>query len=55
MITLFEEEQNAPQDPKQPPFPDDTWCKWCAGTGHPYGDESKGICKCPEHRKENQK
>src|SRR5262245_8636525 len=29
-----------------PPFPDSdgdpTWCVWCGGTGHPYGDESYG-------------
>lgn len=39
----------------QPPFADAEWandddplCLWCAGTGHPYGDESYGICECPE-------
>lgn len=40
------------ENKEKPPFPKDTWCKWCAGTGHPYGDESKGICKCPDRRKE---
>ena len=37
-----------------PPFADAAWandkdamCLWCAGTGHPYGDESYGMCKCP--------
>lgn len=37
-----------------PPFANAEWasgkdamCLWCAGTGHPYGDESLGICKCP--------
>lgn len=38
-----------------PPFADAEWandenamCLWCAGTGHPYGDESYGMCKCPK-------
>ena len=45
-----------------PPFADAEWagpendaqlnpfrmCEWCAGTGHPYGDESYGMCKCPD-------
>ncbi len=37
-----------------PPFANASWandkdamCLWCAGTGHPYGDESYGICKRP--------
>ena len=37
-----------------PPFADAEWandpeplCLWCAGTGHPHGDERYGICKCP--------
>ena len=44
-----------------PPFADAEWagpendakpnpfrmCEWCAGTGHPHGDESYGMCKCP--------
>jgi protein gp37 len=36
-----------------PPFADASWkddptmCQWCAGTGHPYGDERYGICECP--------
>jgi len=37
-----------------PHFVDNGWasdfnptCLWCAGTGHPYADESYGICKCP--------
>lgn len=37
-----------------PPFGDAEWenkpgslCRWCAGTGHPYADESYGICECP--------
>lgn len=37
-----------------PPFADAEWakdkdapCLWCAGTGHPYADESYGICECP--------
>jgi hypothetical protein len=36
-----------------PPFADAAWkddptmCKWCAGTGHPHGDERYGMCKCP--------
>ena len=37
-----------------PPFADAEWardpdamCLWCAGTGHPYGDESYGMCECP--------
>ena len=25
----------------------DPFCLWCAGTGHPYGDESYGMCECP--------
>jgi len=36
-----------------PPFADAEWardadamCLWCAGTGHPFGDESYGMCKC---------
>lgn len=29
------------------PLVDPTWCEWCAGTGHPYGDEAYGMCKCP--------
>lgn len=36
------------------PFADAEWandpdamCLWCAGTGHPYGDESYGMCDCP--------
>lgn len=39
----------------KPPFGDPAWandpdasCFWCAGTGHPYGDESYGICECPK-------
>ena len=37
-----------------PPFADAEWkddpamCQWCAGTGHPHGDESYGMCKCPD-------
>ena len=38
----------------EPPFAKAEWagskdaaCLWCAGTGHPYGDESFGMCKCP--------
>ena len=37
-----------------PPFADAEWaskedalCLWCAGTGHPYGDEAYGMCRCP--------
>lgn len=37
-----------------PPFADAEWanrpnapCLWCAGSGHPHGDESYGICECP--------
>jgi hypothetical protein len=44
-----------------PPFADAEWagtendalpnpfrmCEWCAGTGHPHGDESYGMCECP--------
>ena len=37
-----------------PPFANAAWaneqdalCLWCAGTGHPFGDESYGMCKCP--------
>lgn len=37
-----------------PPFADAAWaheadamCLWCAGTGHPYGDPSYGMCTCP--------
>lgn len=37
-----------------PPFADASWandpdgmCAWCAGTGHPYGNNSYGFCKCP--------
>lgn len=44
---------------KTPPFADAAWtgsnqdpdfpmCEWCAGTGHPHGDESYGMCKCPD-------
>ncbi len=41
-----------------PPFADAEWandadalCLWCAGTGHPYGDESYGYCeKCSHGR-----
>ena len=39
-----------------PPFADAEWkddptmCQWCAGTGHPYGDESYGMCECPALR-----
>jgi len=45
-----------------PPFADAEWagkendeseypmCEWCAGTGHPYGDESYGMCECPALR-----
>jgi hypothetical protein len=29
-----------------PPFPDNGWCPWCAGTGHPFMDESYGFCSC---------
>ncbi len=43
-----------------PPFdiwPEDPdWCEWCASTGHPFGDEAYGICKCPgvlKRREEN--
>lgn len=47
---------------KVPPFSDAEWagenqdpecqmCEWCAGTGHPYGDESYGMCLCPEIKK----
>lgn len=43
---------------RTPPFADAAWagknqnpaypmCEWCAGTGHPYGDESYGMCECP--------
>ena len=42
-----------------PPFATAEWanhpdamCLWCAGTGHPYGDESYGICECPGLDKE---
>ena len=38
-----------------PPFAKAQWagdpdaaCLWCAGTGHPYGDESFGMCECPK-------
>lgn len=42
-----------------PPFSDAAWagknqdqedpmCEWCAGTGHPYADESYGMCECPD-------
>lgn len=37
-----------------PPFANAEWkddptmCQWCAGTGHPHGKESNGICRCPE-------
>lgn len=43
----------------RPPFADAAWagkendksrspmCEWCAGTGHPHGDESYGLCECP--------
>jgi hypothetical protein len=38
-----------------PPFAEAQWaedpdaaCLWCAGTGHPYGDESFGMCECPK-------
>lgn len=38
-----------------PPFVNAKWanepnalCLWCAGTGHPYGDEKYGICECPK-------
>lgn len=34
----------------KPPFADDDLCVWCAGTGHPYGDESYGLCKCPKRK-----
>jgi hypothetical protein len=37
-----------------PPFATAEWandpdhlCLWCAGTGHPCGDESYGMCECP--------
>lgn len=47
-----------------PPFADAEWagpendalpspyrmCEWCAGTGHPHGDEAYGMCKCPALR-----
>lgn len=40
----------------RPPFADAEWakekdapCLWCAGTGHPYGDESYSMCACPEN------
>ena len=56
MIYLLNDEAYGPKPtPKSPPFPSDTWCVWCAGTGHPYGDPDLGICNCAEHRKENQK
>lgn len=38
---------------KTPPFADAAWkddptmCQWCAGTGHPYADESYERCQCP--------
>jgi hypothetical protein len=38
----------------KPPFANAAWandgtmCQWCAGTGHPHGDESQGICDCPD-------
>lgn len=41
----------------RPPFADAEWaddatmCQWCACTGHPYGDESYGMCECPELQK----
>lgn len=31
------------------PFPNDDWCIWCAGTGHPLGDESFGFCDEEHH------
>jgi len=43
----------------RPPFADAAWagkendksrfpiCEWCAGTGHPHGDEGYGLCECP--------
>ena len=38
-----------------PPFADAAWandedpmCFWCAGTGHPFGDQSYGMCECPK-------
>ncbi len=41
-----------------PPFANAAWandpdamCLWCAGTGHPHGDESYGMCDCPPLRK----
>lgn len=39
-----------------PPFADAEWkddpamCQWCASTGHPFADESYGICECPALR-----
>ncbi len=42
-----------------PQFADAEWandtdapCLWCAGTGHPHGDESYGVCKCPDLHKD---
>ena len=44
----------------RPPFADAAWagkendssrcplCEWCAGTGHPHGDERYGVCACPD-------
>lgn len=39
----------------EPPFANAAWakekdapCLWCAGTGHPHGDEALGICQCPD-------
>jgi hypothetical protein len=55
MISQFDEEQSPKELPKNPPFPLDTSCVWCAGTGHPYGNPDLGICNCPEHRKQNDK
>ncbi|MGB0993837.1 MAG: hypothetical protein ACPG32_15385, partial [Akkermansiaceae bacterium] len=32
-----------------PPFANPyRMCEWCAGTGHPHGDESYGMCECPD-------
>jgi hypothetical protein len=39
---------------ERPPFADAVWaddpsfCQWCAGTGHLYGDLEGDICFCPD-------
>jgi hypothetical protein len=42
-----------------PPFANAEWkddktmCQWCAGTGHPYGEQDGewAMCKCPDIEK----